>query len=648
MIEGQKNNRVLTIRKICKINNFKVPEELIQYQDMPVPRIHTADRNLAMGSVYFQDPIEGVRPDEMDLSKPLMIVSNVDIDRYTNGETSVIIAENPNRAAADVCRYINEINNYTKRIGVTGSVGKTTTKEMICSVLGKNFNYITNVRNSNNRAFTCTNIQRVQKEHEYYIQEIGACLHGYVDSVAYMLNPNACVITNIGNQHIDKYYDKNDLIADKLSIARNMTEDGVAFLNGDDETLKNAELECKTITFGMHNKDVDYYCTSWEQKGLYLNVDFVDNIRNDNVHVEVEIPGEHNVYNVLAAYAVAMWSGMEKEQAIEGISDYKASGTRQVIKRYGDGYLYLDCFNNTEKSLRTSLKTLNDIDVDAKNRVAVVGDFSHLGDLTEGEFRAIGRELEELQNINMVVCFGFDVRYLYDEIKGNERIKSFYTSDRTELNQILEQNVPKNSIILFKSVITSDKEVPSTVDKMFGTTVFINTLHYLNKYGKKIKNDDFIYFVYEQDRQIASLNYYRLKEEEVVIPNEVEGVPVTHINRNSFKKKGLKKITIGKNVIGIDENAFMDCSKLEKIEFNEKIKLIEDRAFKNCTMLKELRFPQSIQHIGEEAFAGCAGLKKVYLPKKIGYVAENAFESYVEIEYYNTGFFLKLKSIFSK
>ena len=81
-----------------------------------------------------------------------------------------------------------------------------------------------------------------------------------------MLNPNACVITNIGNQHIDKYYDKNDLIADKLSIARNMTEDGVAFLNGDDETLKNAELECKTITFGMHNKDVDYYCTSWEQK----------------------------------------------------------------------------------------------------------------------------------------------------------------------------------------------------------------------------------------------------------------------------------------------------------------------------------------------------------------------------------------------
>ena len=110
-------------------------------------------------------------------------------------------------------------------------------------------------------------------------------------------------------------------------------------------------------------------------KGLYLNVDFVDNIRNDNVHVEVEIPGEHNVYNVLAAYAVAMWSGMEKEQAIEGISDYKASGTRQVIKRYGDGYLYLDCFNNTEKSLRTSLKTLNDIDVDAKNRVAVVGDF---------------------------------------------------------------------------------------------------------------------------------------------------------------------------------------------------------------------------------------------------------------------------------
>ena len=337
-----------------------------------------------------------------------------------------------------------------KVVGITGSVGKTSTKEMIASVLSEKYNVLKTAGNFNNEIGVPITIFRIRSEHEVAVLEMGISDYGEMDRLSTMVYPDICVITNIGYCHLENLGTRDGVLQAKTECFSHMKEGGIAILNGDDDKLctKTKVNGSKTVFYGMgENENYSVYATNVRNLGF-------DGVRAQ-IHTpqgeflaKIMIPGEHNIYNALAATAVGLRLGLTLEQIEQGIAKTKAIAGRTNFINIGGMTVIDDCYNANPISMKTSIQVLSH----AEGRsIAVLGDMGELGEDEHKLHREVGICVGQ-QNIHTLFCTGeLAQEYATTARQTNPNVKIFYFSTREEMTKELLNYVREGDTILVKA-----------------------------------------------------------------------------------------------------------------------------------------------------------------------------------------------------
>lgn len=296
----------------------------------------------------------------------------------------IVIVENTVRALGKLASfYIDE--SRVKKIAVTGSVGKTTTKEMINSVLSYKYRTHKTEGNKNNEIGLPLTALSIPPETEYAIFECGMSGLGEIEYLSEIVKPEIGIITNIGSSHMEKLGSRENIAKAKLEIISGMNDGALLMINGDEPLLfesPQVKNRKKVITAALRNRNADYRAVNMRATA---DGTVFDLIYQGKVAANVEVPllGTHNVYNALYAFAVGIESGMSVEAIRLGLMAYKGVSMRQRIFDIGGFTIIEDCYNASPESMRAGIDVLVML---AKNRggraAALLGDMKELGEHT--------------------------------------------------------------------------------------------------------------------------------------------------------------------------------------------------------------------------------------------------------------------------
>lgn len=287
--------------------------------------------------------------------------------------------------------YIYE--SGVKTVAVTGSVGKTTTKEFIYAVLSQKYRTQRNAGNKNNEIGLPETALRIEPDTEYAIFECGMSGLGEIEYLSKIVRPDIGVITNIGSSHLEKLGTRENIAKAKLELTLGMSTDALLIINADEPLLTEAEAvknHGRVVTASLRNRNADYRALNLRttKSGTVFDL-----IYKNRVAANVEIPvfGAHNVYDALYAFAVGIEAGMTEADIRLGLMAYKGADMRQKIYDIGGLTVIEDCYNASPESMRASIDVLVSL---AKSRggraTALLGDMKELGDYTVFMHQQIG------------------------------------------------------------------------------------------------------------------------------------------------------------------------------------------------------------------------------------------------------------------
>ncbi len=274
-------------------------------------------------------------------------------------------------------------------VGITGSVGKTSTKEVIASVLSEKYRVLKTLGNFNNELGLPLTVFRLREEHQIAVLEMGISDFGEMHRLSKIARPDVCVITNIGQCHLEYLKDRDGVLRAKSEIFDFMQPEGRIVLNGDDDKL-SAVQEVKGVNplfFGVESGR-EIYADEIEPRGL-KGIRCRIHAGEESFGVQIPIPGFHMVLNALAATAVGISMGLTTEQVKSGIEK-------------GDMLIIDDCYNANPVSMKASLDVLKDAE---RRTVAVLGDMFELGENEASLHREVGVYAGE-KGINLLICTG--------------------------------------------------------------------------------------------------------------------------------------------------------------------------------------------------------------------------------------------------
>lgn len=270
---------------------------------------------------------------------------------------------------------------------VTGSVGKTTTKDMLGDILSCKVKTLKNEGNQNNEIGLPMTVFRLDATYEAAVFEMGMSARGEIERLSQTAAPSLAVITNIGVSHIETLGSKENILKAKLEVMAGMPEGSALIVNLDDELLAGAPCgSMKKIGFAIKNPLAQYRASQVEK--TQTGIGFSAVYPGGETPVSLPVHGLHNVYNALAAFAAGCEAGVEPALAAEALGRFSPTGMRQKMKAAG-GITYIeDCYNAGPDSQRAALLTLAGFQ--AKRRIAVLGDMLELGDIAVSEHEALG------------------------------------------------------------------------------------------------------------------------------------------------------------------------------------------------------------------------------------------------------------------
>lgn len=289
-------------------------------------------------------------------------------------------------------------------VGVTGSNGKTTTKDLIAAVLGTRFPVHATHANLNNEIGVPLTVLQMDRKHRGLVVEMGMRARGEIRQLAQIVRPTIGVVTNVGPVHVEFLGNLAGVAAAKAELVEQLPAHGVAVLNGDDPYVAAmaAQTDAQVVTFGLNpNVDVQAYdVVSLGFEGMAFRV----RTPLGELNVRTSLLGEHNVYNALATIAAAQACGLTSKEIEAGLANVRLSGMRlEVIKLSGDIAIVNDAYNASPASMRAALQTLRQLP--GKRKAAVLGDMLELGELAQREHEAIGRQAVA-SGVNRLIVVG--------------------------------------------------------------------------------------------------------------------------------------------------------------------------------------------------------------------------------------------------
>ena len=371
------------------------------------------------------------------------------VSREVEADTNLILVEDTTKALGQIAKYHKERFNVPF-VGVTGSVGKTTTKDMISCALSAKFNVLKTQKNFNNHIGLPLTLLRLREEHKIGVVEMGMSGFGEIDYLASLAKPNAAVFTNIGLSHVEKLGSRENILKAKSEILDHLSDDGIVVYCADDDmlvTLKG-KTNHKYISYGTETGDADFIATDIMADDTSTSF----NITSGSKTYPAQIPvlGEHNVKNALAAFIVATHFGADPAAVIEALKGFVPGQMRQNILHSKGITVINDCYNASPSSAEAGIKILNQLKGDRK--IAVLGDMLEMGELSEYAHRLVGKYVVDF-GVDFLVTVGPKSNAIAEGATENgflpENTKCFETN--AQAIEFLDSFIKKGDIILVKA-----------------------------------------------------------------------------------------------------------------------------------------------------------------------------------------------------
>ena len=382
--------QALTLRQLLEAVNGTLLGDFDDL-DAQAVQVSTDSRNITPGCLFI--PLEGERFDGHSFIQAALeagaagCLTARERESYLPGRFYIKV-RSTQRALWELARYYKKLFPIPF-IAVTGSVGKTTTKDMTAAVLGARFCVHKTEGNFNNDIGVPLTLLRLEAQHEVCVVELGMDHAGEIDNLARLVEPDMALITNIGDAHIENLGSRENIFKAKCEIFPHLKRDGLAVLNGDDPLLASLEgtLAQRTVFVG-EGEGLDYTARDLSSDGaghLFCRV------KTPRSQFEANIPalGSHMIYPTLMAAAVAEALGMAPDEIIRGIGAFLPTKMRMnIVRCKGDIVILNDAYNANPQSMRAAAAVLGD--AQGRRKVAVVGDMKELGPGSEQFHRAVG------------------------------------------------------------------------------------------------------------------------------------------------------------------------------------------------------------------------------------------------------------------
>lgn len=333
-------------------------------------------------------------------------------------------------------------------VGITGSVGKTSTKEMIAAVLAQKYRVLKTAGNFNNELGLPLTVFRLCEEDEIAVLEMGISDFGEMHRLAKIAKPDTCVITNIGQCHLEFLQDRDGILRAKTEIFDFLRQDGHIILNGDDDKLSTIEevKGIRPVFFGIGTEN-DVYADRIEKRGL-AGISCRIHTKQGSFTTLIPIPGIHMVMNALAGTAVGLHYGLTTEQIRAGIESLQPVSGRFNILQTEKYTIIDDCYNANPVSMKASLEVLQD---GLGRKVAILGDMGELGEDEAKLHRGVGEFAGGL-DIDCCICVGPLCQELADGVLSvNQKMEVIHLDNLQQLLGRLPEFVQEGDTVLVKA-----------------------------------------------------------------------------------------------------------------------------------------------------------------------------------------------------
>jgi UDP-N-acetylmuramoyl-tripeptide--D-alanyl-D-alanine ligase len=360
-------------------------------------------------------------------------------EKSLQGKT-IICVKDTLRALQDIARYLRLQRNVPV-VAVTGSNGKTTTKELIASILGTRYRVLKNAGNLNNHIGLPLSLTRISNEDEMVVLEMGASAPGEISQLCEIAVPDYGVLTNISRAHLEGFKDLETVRKTKLELLHTIS---VAVVNADDafmmEGIRMSGYQGRLVRYGIKNP-AEVYATHIRQleRGLMFRISGGD----ETLDINSPLSGMFNVYNILAAAAISYVLQIGPRQMKEAICSFQGVPMRLEFKELNGIGMISDVYNANPASMEEALKEL--VRIKKQRAIAVLGDMLELGSYAEEEHRSLGRLLSELK-IDVFIGVGSCMAFAASEFQG-----SFYSLQTAEeAGRLLKEICREGDTVLIK------------------------------------------------------------------------------------------------------------------------------------------------------------------------------------------------------
>ena len=441
----------MKVKDILKVTNGKL---LAGNENIECENFSKDTRTINEGDIYI-----GIKGEKFDGSKlwdeavekgaKAVIVENIEIEKdklQKYADKAIIKVENTLEALYKLAEYKRSLYDIPV-IAITGSVGKTSTKDIIANVISTKYKTLKTEGNNNNNIGLPMTILKL-KDHEALVVEMGMNHFGEISLLTKIAKPTIAVITNIGTSHIGNLGSRENILKAKLEILEGMDKP-ILVINNDNDLLhdwyeKNKEkIEIHTI--GIENQSE---INAKEIKLKEESSEFTAKTKQEEIKVNVPVGGTHFVYNSLCAIAIGKLLDISTENIIKGISTFELTKKRMDIKKLDNGAIIInDSYNASYESMKASIEFL--AKHTGERKIAVLGDMFELGEYTKELHEKVGKEIVK-NKIDVLICSGEYSKYIIEKVK-NSSTKTFYYENKEQIVEKLQKELKNGDVVLVKA-----------------------------------------------------------------------------------------------------------------------------------------------------------------------------------------------------